>query len=103
VLYAIINFILAVVFGSKVTNDVLDLLNENDYGVNDDVYNLTEDEEEAIERIIKYSVIVSYVLVGVITAFWIYPSVMLITEIRNGIMSRETYPREEFSCCCTDN
>jgi hypothetical protein len=99
VLYAIINFIMSVVFGSKATNDVLDLLNESEYGVNDDDFSPTEEDQEAIERIVKYSVIVSYVLLGAITTFWIYPSVMLITEIRSGIMSRETYRREEFSCC----
>jgi hypothetical protein len=101
VLYALINFIVSVVFGSKATNDVLDLLNESDYGANDDVFAPTEEDQEAIERLVKYSIIASYVILGAITALWIYPSVMLVTEIRSGIMSRETYPREEFSCCCT--
>lgn len=31
----------------------------------------------------------------------IYPNVGLILEIKNGIMSKETYPREAYSCCCT--
>jgi hypothetical protein len=101
VLYALINFIVAVVFGSKATNDILDLLNESDYGVNDDAFSPTEEDQEAIERVVKYGVIVTYILLGAITALWIYPSIMLILEIRRGIMSRETYPREEFSCCCT--
>ena len=44
-----------------------------------------------------------FVLSAVITCLWVYPHVGLIVEIRQGIMSVETYPREEYSCCCTDN
>ena len=32
----------------------------------------------------------------------IYPHVGLILEINKGIMSQATYPREEFSCCCSN-
>jgi hypothetical protein len=39
---------------------------------------------------------------AIVTALWIYPHAGLIAEIQKGIMSRETYPREEFSCCCID-
>jgi hypothetical protein len=39
----------------------------------------------------------------VVTCLWIYPFVFLIKEIKSGIMSYETYPREEHSCCCVDN
>jgi heme/copper-type cytochrome/quinol oxidase subunit 2 len=38
---------------------------------------------------------------GVITALIVYPHVGLMMEIKKGIMSKETYPREAFSCCCT--
>lgn len=31
----------------------------------------------------------------------IYPCVGFIVEVRKGIMSKETYPREEYSCFCT--
>jgi len=37
---------------------------------------------------------------AVITSLWMYPLVGFIMEVRKGIMSRETYPREEHSCCC---
>jgi hypothetical protein len=43
----------------------------------------------------------SWVVSAIISAFFIYPMVRFIREINLGIMSRETYPREEFSCCCT--
>ena len=34
------------------------------------------------------------------TGFWLWPVVVLIKEIKSGIMSAETYPREAHSCCC---
>jgi Ca2+/Na+ antiporter len=100
VLYVLINFILSVVFGSKAVNEILEVLNESDYGIEDDILAPTEADQESVERAVRYVALLSYVIVGFITAFWIYPSVMLITEIRSKIMTRETYPREEFSCCC---
>lgn len=39
----------------------------------------------------------------VVTCLWIYPFLGLIAEIKKGIMSYETYPREEYSCCCVSN
>jgi Ni,Fe-hydrogenase I cytochrome b subunit len=31
---------------------------------------------------------------------FLYPHVYLIMEMRNGILSKETYEQEKFSCCC---
>jgi len=31
---------------------------------------------------------------------WVYPLVGFIHEMNKGIMSKETYPREAYSCCC---
>ncbi|KAL3894871.1 MAG: hypothetical protein SGARI_007617, partial [Bacillariaceae sp.] len=39
---------------------------------------------------------------AVVTGLWMYPHIGLSMEIQKGIMSRETYPREEYSCCCVD-
>jgi len=36
----------------------------------------------------------------IIAAIYIYPTAGLLMEIKNGIMSPETYPREAYSCCC---
>ena len=36
----------------------------------------------------------------VCTALFLYPHIGFIMEVKKGIMTRETYPREEFSCCC---
>jgi hypothetical protein len=42
----------------------------------------------------------AFIFSAIVTALWIYPHIGLIVEIKKGIMSRETYPREEYSCCC---
>jgi hypothetical protein len=42
----------------------------------------------------------SFILQGVITAISIYPHVGLMLEIKKGIMTPDTYAREQFSCCC---
>jgi len=31
---------------------------------------------------------------------YLYPVIGLISEIKSGVMSQETYPREAYSCCC---
>jgi len=36
----------------------------------------------------------------VVTLIWIYPHIGFVKEVKAGTMSQETYPREEFSCCC---
>ena len=50
--------------------------------------------------IIVGGTVLDIVLSVVITALFIYPHVGFIREVKSGVMSRETYPREEFSCCC---
>jgi hypothetical protein len=37
---------------------------------------------------------------AVVSLLFAYPHIFLIKEIRNGIMSEETYPVEKQSCCC---
>jgi hypothetical protein len=50
------------------------------------------------ECFINYSGIVS----GIVTAiFFVYPHVMFVWEVKKGIMTKETYPRDKYSCCCT--
>jgi len=43
----------------------------------------------------------AYVIQAVIYGLFIYPHAGFIHEVKRGITSRETYPREEYSCCCT--
>ena len=44
--------------------------------------------------------IVNFVVSAIITCLFIYPHVGFVMEIKSGVMSKETYPREESSCCC---
>jgi len=46
------------------------------------------------------SFIISIVISVICYGLYIYPVVGLISEIKSGIMSQETYPREAYSCCC---
>ena len=34
------------------------------------------------------------------TILWMYPHVGFIVQVQKGIMSKDTYAPEEFSCCC---
>lgn len=43
-----------------------------------------------------------FVIQGIVAILLIYPHAGFIKEVKQGILSPETYPREEFSCCCTD-
>jgi hypothetical protein len=37
---------------------------------------------------------------GVVMCLYVYPHIGFIVQVYKGIMSRETYPREEYCCCC---
>lgn len=41
-----------------------------------------------------------FVIAVIIVLLFVYPHVGFIVEVKKGIMSHETYPREEYSCCC---
>jgi len=40
------------------------------------------------------------VIAAIFYGLYLYPVIGLISEIKSGIMSQETYPREAYSCCC---
>jgi len=42
----------------------------------------------------------TFIVQAAFTGLFIYPHVGLMLEIKKGIMTPETYAREEFSCCC---
>ena len=42
----------------------------------------------------------SVILEGIVSVVVIYPHIGFVYEVRNGILSAETYAREEYSCCC---
>lgn len=41
-----------------------------------------------------------FIFNGLLTGIFMYPHLGFITEVRAGILTKDTYPREEFSCCC---
>lgn len=58
------------------------------------------DMSEASTEGTTISVVPNIVVNAIVTCLFIYPHVGFMYEVKNGIMSVETYPREEFSCCC---
>ena len=63
-------------------------------GAYDDLDEEYEGDEEIVVPVFSFAV------GAVIVAILIYPHAGLIYEIKKGIMSHETYVREERSCCC---
>ena len=49
------------------------------------------------------NVVGSIVFYVIFFALEIYPTAGLLKEIKAGTMSKETYPREAYSCCCQPN
>lgn len=37
---------------------------------------------------------------GVTMILWVYPHVGFIVQVGKGIMTKDNYAREEYSCCC---
>jgi hypothetical protein len=83
VLWLIVAFVVSIVLSVVAINDVNDQLDLNGNG------------EEELNQPIGY-----YIFSAVITCLWMYPHVGFIMEVKSGLMSLETYPREEYSCCC---
>jgi hypothetical protein len=79
ILYLIASFIASIVLTNKAFNTL-----EEDYNGDEDIP----------------LPIPPFVLQGVFLCGVIYPHVWFMLEVKAGIMSAETYAREEFSCCC---
>jgi len=93
VLWSIIYLIIAIFLRFKGSADIVDFL-ETQYGSN------AAKEIEDVESYYNIQSIISSVFTAFFVLLWIYPSVFLTVEIKKGIMTKETYPREEMSCCC---
>ena len=96
--YVIIAFIVGIIIGLKQLNEFGDIVDVHTEG---ETSALTESEEEGIESFVRLLVIIGYAISAIITFLFVYPSFCFVKEVRSGIMSKETYPREKFSCCCT--
>jgi hypothetical protein len=82
IIWLLANYIAGIILQMGATDDVNDFydddINNPDFGYN----------------------IPGFVINGCIMLLFMYPHVGFIMEVRSGIMSAETYPREEASCCC---
>ncbi|CAB9505563.1 expressed unknown protein [Seminavis robusta] len=47
--------------------------------------------------------IAALAITAAFSALFVYPHVGFIVEVQKGIMSKETYEMEKFSCCCISN
>lgn len=47
------------------------------------------------------SPVLSFVLNGFLTLLFLYPQIGFLLEYKLGIMTRDTYSREDYSCCCS--
>jgi hypothetical protein len=65
---------------------------------------LNEDMQESYESVdeVPPSPVPGFLFFGLLTALCMYPHLGFITEVRAGIMTRENYARERYSCCCTE-
>jgi len=49
---------------------------------------------------IHISIVPNIIVGAIVAALFMYPHIGFIYEVKVGIMSYKTYPREEYSCCC---
>lgn len=52
-------------------------------------------------NMVAASPVLSFVLNGVLTLLFLYPQIGFLIECRLGIMTSETYAREDYCCCCS--
>jgi hypothetical protein len=64
------------------------------------VYTLIEKADNVSENVMFAQPTFVYTLYSIIIALFVYAHIGLMYEINKGIMSAETYPREEYCCCC---
>jgi hypothetical protein len=82
IFWLVVAYFVGIYFSVSALNDINDALELNG--------------EDAVSQ-----PIITYVISGILTAIWVYPHVGFVMEVKNGIMSLETYPREKYSCCCS--
>ena len=64
------------------------------------VYTLIEKADDVSENVMFAQPTFIYTVYAIIIALFVYAHIGLMYEINKGIMSAETYPREEYCCCC---
>lgn len=85
VVWLVVGFALGIYFVLQYCNDMLDYCDAH---------------PETYYSCTCYLNFPNVVIAGIAMCLWIYPHVGFIQEVRKGIMSKETYQREQYSCCC---
>jgi len=98
VFWSILNLIISIVLQQQMVGELLDWVEKQ----TDDASWSASNQDE-LESSFNTYMIMNYVITAILTLLWVYPSVFLSVEIKKGIMTKETYPREEMSCCCVAN
>jgi hypothetical protein len=80
IVWLLANYIAGIVIGIGAINEINDII---------------DDDEPEVRMMIP-----NFVINGIVMLLFMYPHVGFVSEVKSGIMSAETYPREEFSCCC---
>ena len=78
-------------FYSALADAIIDYYETDDY---------VDPDSDKFKRLFLIYSSISSVVYGIVMLLWIYPSFFLASEIRKGIMTKETYKRESYSCCC---
>ena len=91
----LLGYIISVAIAVRQQGEILDALRET----TDDVF--PQGDVEHMESNWRGLTMTAIITMTLITAAWVYPMIMLMKEIRDGIMKPETRLREEYSCCCT--
>jgi len=93
VLWSILALIVGIILQKQTLDEMLDWVEKEDGGGSDP-------QLASLETTLNTALISTYAGAAILTALWVYPSIFLAVEIKKGIMTKATYPREETSCCC---
>jgi len=103
VVWSILELILSIVLTKSLVDEVVECLGDTTClleGASDTTVDVSDEDIKNVEDAMNIYLTGVFVSSAIFTFLWVYPSVMLAVEIKKGIMTRETYPREEMSCCC---
>jgi len=100
VLWSILELILGVVLTKSLIDEMVECAGDPTCRDDGATVAMADKDAKAVEDALNMVLIGTFVSSAIFTFLWVYPSVMLAVEIKKGIMTKETYPREEMSCCC---
>merc|ERR1712008_57299 len=101
VFWSVLELIVGIILEKGMVDDLLECVGDTTC-MNDGTSSVqvTDQQIKDLETVFNTAIMVTYAIAAVFTVLWVYPSVFLAVEIKKGIMTKTTYPREEMSCCC---